>query len=92
MGQAHEAMGMAALVRKKYDVCAEELKITLESAAQPDPSTMVRLASCQIKINKFDEAIAVLDKALADPSSVPAVKNAAVQLKLDGNKAKAVAK
>lgn len=59
---------------------------------QPDPSTMVRLASCQIKINKFDEAIAVLDKALADPSSVPAVKNAAVQLKLDANKAKAAAK
>lgn len=90
--QAHEALGMAALVRKKYDVCAEELKAAVESAAQPDPSTMVRLASCQIRLSKFDDAIAVLDKALADPNSAPAVKNAAVQLKLDANKGKAAAK
>lgn len=89
MGQAHEAMGMAALVRKKYDVCASELGIALADAQQPDPSTMVRMASCSMKIQKWDEATAALDKALADPSSVPAVKKAATELKLEIGKAKA---
>ncbi len=89
LGQAHEAMGMAALVRKKYDVCASELALALENAQQPDPSTMVRMASCNMKLQKWDEAIAALDKALADPNSAPAVKKAAMELKMESNKAKA---
>jgi tetratricopeptide (TPR) repeat protein len=86
--QAHEALGMSALVRKKYDVCASELAIAVSDAQQPDPATMVRLASCQINTKKFDEAIAILDKALADPNSAPAVKNAATTLKIDANRLK----
>lgn len=89
LSQAHEALGMAALVRKKYDVCASELAVAVENAQQPDPSTMVRLASCNMKLEKWDDAIAVLDKALADPNSAPAVKKAAMDLKLESNKAKA---
>jgi len=89
MSQAHEAMGMSALVRKKYDVCASELGIALANAQQPDPSTMVRAASCNMKIQKWDEATLELDKALADPNSVPAVKKAATELKMELNKAKA---
>ena len=92
MAQAHEAMGMAALVRKKYDVCASELGFALANSQQPDPSTMVRMASCNMKIQKWDEANAVLDKALADPTSVPAVKKAATELKMEISKAKAAEK
>ena len=87
--QAHEALGMSALVRKNYEACASELGIALANAQQPDPSTMVRMASCDMKLQKWDEANAALDKALADPNSAPAVKKAAAALKMDISKLKA---
>ena len=90
--QAHEALGLAALVRKKYDVCTDELNLAVTGANQPDPSTMVRLANCQMQTKKYDEAIAMLDKALADPNAAPQVKSAATSLKIDANKLKAAAK
>ncbi|HEY3443247.1 MAG TPA: hypothetical protein VGK29_20990 [Paludibaculum sp.] len=90
--QAHEAMGMAALVRKKYDVCATELGIALANAQQPDPATMVRMASCNMKVQKWDEASAALDKALADPTAAPVVKKAATDLKMEIGRAKAAEK
>ncbi len=89
--QAHEALGLAALVRKKYDVCATELGLAVTGANQPDPSTMVRLANCQIQTKQYDEAIAMLDKAAADPNAAPQVKSAAASLKIEANKAKAAA-
>lgn len=92
LAQAHEALGLSAMVRKKHDVCAEEFKFSVENASTPDPAVMLRLASCQIKISKFDEALAMVDKALADPNAHPQVKSAATQLKMDINKAKAAAK
>ena len=42
-----------------------------------------------MKLQKWDEATAALDKALADPTAVPAVKKAATELKMDIAKAKA---
>lgn len=89
LSQGHESLGMSALVRKKYDVCASEFALAVANAQQADPSTMVRQASCNMKLEKWDEANASLDKALADPSSVPAVKKAATELKLEISKAKA---
>lgn len=89
--QAHEALGLGALVRKKYDVCATELGLAVSGANQPDPATMVRLANCQIQSKKYDEGIAMLDKALADPNAAPQVKSAATSLKIDANKLKAAA-
>lgn len=89
--QAHEALGLAALVRKQYDVCSSELTIAVTGANQPDPSTMVRLANCQIQSKKYDDALAMLDKALADPNAAPQVKSAATSLKIDANKLKAAA-
>jgi tetratricopeptide (TPR) repeat protein len=89
MSQAHESMGMAALVRKKYDVCASELAIAVANAQQPDPSTMVRAGSCNMKMQKWDEANVMLDKAIADPNAAPVVKKAATELKLEISRAKA---
>jgi tetratricopeptide (TPR) repeat protein len=89
--QAHEALGMAAMVRKKYDVCSNELKTAVDIASMPDPATMVRLGNCY-RLNKhFDEAIAILDKALADANSSPQVKAAATQEKINANREKAAA-
>jgi tetratricopeptide (TPR) repeat protein len=75
--QAHEALGMGAMVRKKYDVAAENLKAAVETGTQPDPATMVRLAAAYNHLNKPDEAIAVLDKLNTLPDVNPAVKQVA---------------
>jgi len=89
MGQAYEALGMSALVRKNYAACAENLNLAVTNSAQPDPATMVRLGSCLRMDKKYDEALAMLDKALADPNAAPVVKQAAAQEKIEANKAKA---
>jgi hypothetical protein len=39
--QAYEALGQAAMVRKKYDVAAQNWKTAVDTAATPDPATMV---------------------------------------------------
>jgi tetratricopeptide (TPR) repeat protein len=81
MAQAHEALGMVADVRKKYDVAATEYKTALDGPATPDPATMVRYAVAEEHLGKFDEAIEMLDKAIADPNSQPAVKQIATNEK-----------
>jgi tetratricopeptide (TPR) repeat protein len=88
-GQAHEALGMAALARKNYAGCSQNLGLAVSNSMQPDPATMVRLGNCLRMEKKYDEAIAMLDKAIADPSSAAIVKQAATQEKMEANKAKA---
>jgi tetratricopeptide (TPR) repeat protein len=65
--QAHQALGMGAMVRKKYDVAIAEFKTAIEGATQPDPATMVRLGATYNLASKPDDAIAVLDKVMAIP-------------------------
>lgn len=91
IGQAHEALGVAAMVRKNYAGCAENLGLAVSNSMQPDPATMVRLGNCLRMEKKYDEAIAILDKALADPQAAAVVKQAATQEKIEANKAKAAA-
>lgn len=91
LAQAHEALGLAALVRKNYGVCASELSTAASLASQQDPSLMVRLANCQIQSGKPDDALAVLEKVLNDPNASGEVKSVAAQLKIDANKKKAEA-
>lgn len=91
IAQGHEALGLAALVRKKYDVCTAELSTAASLASQQDASLMVRLANCQIQSGKPDEALALLDKVLNDPNVAGQIKSVAAQLKVDANKKKAEA-
>jgi len=72
--QAHEALALAALARKKYDVAIAEFKLAIEGAANPDPATMVRLGAVYNMTGKYDEAIAVLDKVMADAEVHPTIK------------------
>ena len=58
MAQAHEALGMGALVKKKSDVAVQEFKTATETAVDPDPATFIRLASAYNEAGKPDEAIA----------------------------------
>jgi tetratricopeptide (TPR) repeat protein len=88
MSQAHEALGMVADVRKKYDVAAGEYKTAIDNAGTPDPSTEVRYATDLEHLGKYDDAIAMLDKVIADPNSQPVVKQFATTEKNKATAAK----
>ena len=79
IAQGYEALGQSAMVRKKYDVAAQNWKLAVETAASPDPGTMVRLANAYNQMNKPDEAIAILDKLNALPEVHPQIKAAATE-------------
>jgi tetratricopeptide (TPR) repeat protein len=92
MAQAHESLGTAAMVRKKYDVAAQEYKTATEMAADQEPATYVRLASAYTEAGKFDDSIATLDKVLAMPDLNPIVKQVAQGEKARAEKGKAAKK
>jgi tetratricopeptide (TPR) repeat protein len=66
-GQAHEALGLAALARKKPDVAETEFKVALDGEDKPDPGVMVRLGMAYSQQGKYDDAIATFDKVMAMP-------------------------
>jgi tetratricopeptide (TPR) repeat protein len=86
--QGHEALGMIALVRKKFDVAQTELKTAIDNAATPDPTTMVRLAGAYNQGGKPDEALAMADKVLAMPDLHPTIKQVAGNEKMNALKQK----
>lgn len=90
--QAHEAMGMAALARKKYDVAIAEFNTSLTTASQPDAATMVRLMAAYNQAGKPDDAIALADKVLASPGLHPQIKQIAENEKAAAAKLKAAKK
>ncbi len=85
--QAHEALANSEMVRKKYDAAISEYKTSMETAATPEPATMVRLANAYDEAGKYDDAIATADKVSAAPDVDPRIKAAAQQVK---NKATAL--
>jgi tetratricopeptide (TPR) repeat protein len=86
--RGHEALGLVAMARKKYDVAAREYKTATETAAEPQPSTFVRLAGAYTDGGKPDQAIAALDKVLAMANLPDQIKNAAQAEKTRAEKAK----
>jgi len=72
--QAHEALGLAGMARKKYDVAIAEFKTAIEVASSPDPATMVRLGAVYNLAGQHDEAIALLDKLMAQAEVHPQIK------------------
>jgi len=71
---AHEALGIAALVRKNFDQAITEFKTALEATKEPEPTAAVRLAQAYNRAGKYDEAIAVCDKLMADANLHPTLK------------------
>jgi tetratricopeptide (TPR) repeat protein len=90
--QAHEVLGMIGDVRKKYDAAATEYKTAVDTAANPDPATMVRYGMAEEHLGKYDEALATFDKVLAMPNAVAAVKQVATNEKARATAAKAAKK
>lgn len=77
VAEAHNAIGLGALVRKKYDVAISEFKIAVEGTSQPEPAYQVRLASALQSAGKNDEAIALCEKIMADPQAHPQIRQVA---------------
>lgn len=65
MSQSHEAIGMSMFVRKSYAKAEEAFKAAAEVSPQPEPTILYRLGMVYSAQNKYDEAIAVFDKAIA---------------------------
>jgi tetratricopeptide (TPR) repeat protein len=74
VARAHQALGMSAMVRKKYDVAIPEFKAAVEGADKPDPATQVRLASAYNAAGKYDDALPILDKLMAQPDLHPTIR------------------
>jgi len=86
VAEAHNGLGMAALVRKKYDVAAAEFKTAADS--DPQPAYLVRGASALHSAGKDPEAVAICDKVLADPQLHPQIKQVATQIKAQASAGK----
>ncbi|MEZ5402826.1 MAG: tetratricopeptide repeat protein [Bryobacteraceae bacterium] len=87
--QAHEALGLAAMTRKNYDVAVKEFQTAIDVGATPEPVTKLRLASVYNQTQKYDEALALLDGILADANLNPQVRQLAGQEKLKAATGKA---
>jgi tetratricopeptide (TPR) repeat protein len=85
--ESHNALGLAALVRKKYDVAAAEFKTAADSSAHPEPAYLVREASALQSGGKYDEAIAICDKVMADQQALPQVRQVAQAIRATAIKA-----
>ncbi len=79
--QAHEALGMAAVVDKKYPEAITDLKTASEEGSKPNPVTLARLAQAYNGAKQYDDAIATADKVLAAADAPPAAKQFAQQQK-----------
>lgn len=80
--QAHESLGLAQSARKKYAPAVAEFKLALESAANPEPATYVRMGDALHQLGKYDEAIAAFDKVMTSANSTPQVKQFAQALRV----------
>ena len=85
VARAHDALGLGALVRKKFDVAAGEFKLAVEN--DPQPAFIVQEASALQSAGKNDEAIALCDKIIADPQGHPQIKQVAQQVRAAAVKA-----
>jgi tetratricopeptide (TPR) repeat protein len=88
LARGHEALGLIAMARKKYDVAASEFKTSTETASQPQAATFIRLGGAYTDSGKPDQAIATLDKVLAMPNLPEAYKKVAQSEKDRAEKAK----
>ena len=88
LARGHEALGLIAVARKKYDDAAGEFKTATEPASQVQPATFIRMAGAYTDAGKPDQAIPVLDKVLAMDKLPDQIKQVAQAEKTRAEKAK----
>lgn len=86
VAMGHDSMAQAEFIRKKYAEAAEYFNKAI--AAQPDPVRMLKAGNAYRLAKKYDEAIAMLDRAIADPNSNDQIKNLAENEKKQAIQAK----
>jgi tetratricopeptide (TPR) repeat protein len=84
--RAHNAIGNANLLRKKYEPAAAEFKLAADE--DPQPAYLAREASALQSSGKNAEAVEICDKLLADANLHPAIKQVANQIKAQAAAAK----
>jgi tetratricopeptide (TPR) repeat protein len=89
VAQAHIALGLAAMVRKKYGDAASEYQLAVDNEAPPDPTHLIRLANAYNEAGKPDDALSVANKLLAMADLNPGYKKFAEQEKERAERAKA---
>jgi tetratricopeptide (TPR) repeat protein len=92
IARVHFDLGLVAMTRKKPDVAANEYKLAVDGSTAPDPVWMIRLGNAYNQAGKPDDAIAVLDKALAVPDLNPQIKNIAANERANAVKLKGAKK
>jgi tetratricopeptide (TPR) repeat protein len=90
--QTLESLGMIAMARKKNADAIVNFKSAIETASQPDPATMVRLAALYNMENKPDDALATIDKVMAMQNLHPAIRQFAQAEKVRATQIKDKAK
>ncbi len=88
IARAHDALGMAALVRKKYDAAISEFKMAADGAAHPEPAYQVRLASAYNAAGKYDDAISTAEKVMNEADAPVQVKQVAQSIRAGATVAK----
>jgi len=88
VAQAHVALGLSAMVRKKYDDASKEFQTAVDNEPMPDPTHMIRLANAYNEAGKSDDALNVCNKLLAMADLNPQYKKFAQQEKDRAEKAK----
>ena len=88
--QAHDALGLAAQLRKKYPEAIDHFKDGL--ASNPSAVCEAHLAKAYVDNKQYDDAISTADKVLAMNDAPPVVKQFAQQQKDAATKLKGAAK
>ena len=65
MSQAHESLGMVAMLRKDFTGAEESLRKALEMAVEQQPQSFYQLANALKEQGKYDEALTNVDQAIA---------------------------
>jgi len=86
--QIHQALGMVAMSRKKYDAAIKEFNDAISNSTQPEPAYSVRLAQAYAAAGKNDEAIATAQKVMDTPNAHPQVKQVAQAIRAAATQAK----
>ena len=85
----HQALGLIAMARKKFDAAAAEFQTAFDTL--PEPNYMVRVGDANVKAGKFDNGIAAFDKVLAMPDLSPVARQVTENKKRDALRRKGVA-
>jgi tetratricopeptide (TPR) repeat protein len=87
IAEAHNGLGLVALDKKNYENAVKEFQTAADM--DPQPAYLVRLASSQSSAGKYDEAMAVCDKIMADQQAPQQVRQLAQAVRAAAAKNKA---